>query len=71
MAKDFTTPSKPSAPRAYKLATAPSGGWVEIAGLGFKVTHDNVNKPNIIKAVQQAERRLGRQIIGVDIVLAD
>lgn len=71
MAKEFIPTSKPIAPRVYKLASAPSGGWVEIAGLGFKVTHENVNKPNTIKAVQNAERRLGRQIIGVDIVLAD
>ena len=54
--------------KRYRLADTPEGGWKEICGLNFKVTPDNVNSEVIIAAVLQAERRLGRRIIGVDIV---
>jgi len=54
--------------KRYRLVNTPNGGWKEIAGLPFKVTAANVNNENVIAAVMQAERRLGRRIIGVDIV---
>lgn len=63
--------TKNEAPKVkkYRLADTPQGGWKEIAGLPFKVTPANVNNPDIIAAIANAERRLGRRIFGVDIVL--
>lgn len=63
--------AKNEAPKVkrYRLADTPQGGWKEIAGLPFRVTPENVNNPNIIAAIANAERRLGRRIFGVDIVL--
>ena len=54
--------------KRYRLVNTPDGGWKEICGLPFKVTQENVNKEVFIAAILQAERRLGRKIIGVDIV---
>lgn len=63
--------TKNEAPKVkkYRLVDTPDGGWKEIAGLPFKVTPANVNHPDIVAGIANAERRLGRRIFGVDIVL--
>lgn len=60
---------RPRRERKYRLANCPEGGHVEITGLTFKVTAENVNNEHVIAAIQQCELRTGRKIIGTLIVL--
>ena len=66
------TTIKPAGSKKYVITSAegvPIKG-LEIAGLPIKVTPDNVNDPNVLKAVANFEsRNPTRKIIGVHIRL--
>lgn len=60
------TPIKPAASKRYVItdsAGKPAKN-VEIAGLPFAVTNDNVNDANVLKTVANFENRTKRKIIG-------
>jgi hypothetical protein len=67
-----TTTIRPAAEKRYVLTSVdgvPIKG-LEIAGLPIKVTNDNVNDPNVLKAVANYEARHPlRKLIGVHIRL--
>lgn len=57
------------APKAvrYKLA---KGKGLKIPGVGFDVTNENVNDPNVLLIITKAEGRTGNKYIGRAIVEA-
>jgi len=65
-------PIKPAAAKKYIITDSQGKAAknVEIAGLPFAVTNENVNDANVLKTIQNFETRTGRKIIGKYIRLA-
>jgi hypothetical protein len=61
-------PTKPKPAKAKKYRTK-SGGIEHIPGLGFKVTDEMLQKPFVIKAIENFEARTGKTIFGTVVVL--
>lgn len=51
----------------YKLK---KGDGLVIKGLPYTITNDNVNDPNVLKAIARMEATTGKKHIGVTIVKA-
>jgi hypothetical protein len=63
---DKNTPVRPAAQKRYVITDSqgkPSKS-VEIAGLPFAITPENVNDANVLKTIANFESRTGRKIIG-------
>lgn len=57
-------------PRAkVKRYRTASGAEEHIPGLGFKINYEMLQRPFVIKAIENFEKRTGKQVFGTVVIL--
>lgn len=58
--------TKPTKPKRYRTA---SNKAEHIPGLGFAITNEMLQRPHVIRAIENYEKRTGKTIMGRVVVL--